>query len=357
VEPKYYSRYPPIGLLKLSSYHKKKLNDSTELVKGITTEVSKKPDIIYVTSLFTWAWQPVWGAVHFYSKEFPDAELWLGGLYASLMPEHAALSGVDSTHIFKGIFTKAECLRPDYSLVPEWNKSANASIIFTSRGCIRSCTFCGVSRIEGRLNSEKKSIRKIIWPEHKRVILFDNNFLASCGWESVLRELQELNLTVDFNQGLDARLITERVASKICEAKIDRFVRLSYDTLDIGLSVKNAIELLKSHGINGRNILVYVLYNFTDSPQDLFIRIKNILSWGAVAYPMRFQPVTTLAKNTYIAPSWDKIRLNAVQRARRVIGKGGAFPPYEGMLKVKVEGCNTFDEAFDEFMKPVGVVQ
>jgi hypothetical protein len=357
VEPKYYSKYPPIGLLKLSSYHKNRLKDTTQLVKGITTEVSEKPDIICVTSLFTWAWQPVWDAVHFYSKEFPDAELWLGGLYASLMPEHAALSGVDPAHIFKGIFAKAECLCPDYSLVPEWNKTKNASIIFTSRGCIRSCTFCGVSRIEGQLNSEKKSIRKIIWPEHKRVILFDNNFLASCGWESVLHELQELNLTVDFNQGLDARLITERVASKICEVKIDRFLRLSYDTLNMGPSVKNAIELLKSHGIPGRNILVYVLYNFTDSPQDLFVRIKNILSLGAVAYPMRFQPVMTLQKNTYIAPSWDEIRLNAVQRARRVIGKGGAFPPYKGMLKVKVEGCNSFDEAFDEFMKPVEVVQ
>jgi len=273
------------------------------------------------------------------------------------MPEHAVLSGINPKRIFKGIFTKAECFCPDYSLVPEWNKKANASIVFSSRGCIRSCTFCGVSRIEGKLNSERSSIKDLIWPGHKRVIFFDNNFLASSAWESILSEVQELGLTVDFNQGLDARLVTEKVARKISELKIDRFVRLSYDTSKMGPSVKRAIELLKSNGVDGRNILVYMLYNFTDSPQDLFTRIKNVLRWSAVAYPMRFQPVYTLTKNDYIAPEWDEIRLNAIARARRVIGSGGAFPPYEGMLKVKVEGCRTFDEAFGEFMRPVEVVQ
>jgi hypothetical protein len=102
---------------------------------------------------------------------------------------------------------------------------------------------------------------------------------------------------------------------------------------------------------------VYTLYNFTDSPQDLFNRIKDTLSWGAVSYPMRYQPVNTLSKNTYISPNWDLVRLEAVARARRVIGSGGSFPPYEGMIKVKVEKCNTFDEAFGEFMKPLEVVQ
>jgi hypothetical protein len=356
VEPKYYTRYPPLGLLKLSSYHKA-LGDTTELVKGTTSALSKEPDIIYVTSLFTWAWKPVWEAIRFYSGLFPKAELWLGGLYASLMPEHALLSGVNPNRIFRGIYGNVEDLCPDYSLVPEWNKKVGGSIIFSSRGCVRSCTFCAVPRIEGKLNMEKKSIRHLIWPGHKRVILFDNNFLASSEWETVLNEIEELDLRVDFNQGLDARLISEKVAKRISEVKIDRFVRISYDYLGMGPYVKKAIKFLKSVGIDGRNILVYTLYNFTDSPQDLFNRIKDTLSWGAVSYPMRFQPVNALSKNTYISPNWDSVRLNAVQRARRVIGSGGAFPPYEGMLKVKVEKCNTFDEAFSEFMKPLEVVQ
>jgi len=103
VEPKYYTKYPPLGLFKLSAYHKD-LGDTTEFVRGTEAKVNEEPDIIYVTSLFTWAWKAVWDAVQFYLAEFPDAKLWLGGLYASLMPEHAALSGISPKRIFKGIF-------------------------------------------------------------------------------------------------------------------------------------------------------------------------------------------------------------------------------------------------------------
>lgn len=352
VEPDYYSRYPPLGLLKLSAYHKNVCGDTTELVHGIDQEVESEPDIIYVTSLFTWAWKPVWDAVRYYSREFPGAELWLGGLYASLMPKHAALSSIAPDHIFRGIHKEAEDLLPDYSLVPKWNKKVGGSIIFSSRGCIRSCVYCAVPRLEGSMNSMKRSIEHLIWPGHTRVIFFDNNILASPYWKNIFEEIKNLDLRVDFNQGLDARLITAEVAKNISELKIDEVVRLSYDYHEIGPYVKNAIELLNSYGIDGRRILVYALYNFTDDPEDLFERIKDILRWGAVCYPMRYQPTNALVKNRYIAPKWDANRLDAIQRARRVIGYGGAFPPYEGFMKEKVEKCQSFVEAFAEFMKP-----
>jgi len=356
VEPDYYTRYPPLGLLKLATYHKKK-GASVELKRGVSRDISEQPNIIYVTSLFTWAWEPVWKAIQSYSRLFPDSELWLGGLYASLMPEHAALSGIKPDHIFKGIFWDAENLRPDYSLVPKWNKKVGGSIVFASRGCVRSCKYCAVPELEGSLCAIKKSIRKLIWPGHKRVIFFDNNFFANPSWESVLKEVEELDLRVDFNQGLDARLLSEKIAERISQLKIDRFVRLSYDYPQMKSHVKKAVEILKLHGINGRNILVYALYNFTDSPKDLFERIRDILSWGAVCYPMQYQPLNTLIKNRYVAPKWDEARLDAIQRARRVIGSGGAFPPYRGMLKVKVENCSTFDQAFGEFMAELEVGQ
>jgi len=351
VEPNYYTQYPPLGLLKLSSCHKSR-GDTTELVHGIETNISRDPDVIYVTSLWTWAWKPVWEAIGFHSKSFPNSEIWLGGLYASLMPKHAALSGVRPDHIFRGVFAEAEDLLPDYDLVPEWNKRVGGSIVFSSRGCIRSCPYCAVPQIEKSLNSLKRSIKHLLWPGHRRVILFDNNFLANPGWESILGEIEELDLTVDFNQGLDARLITEDVARRISELKIE-LVRLSYDYREMARYVKRAIDNLTSQGIDGRRILVYALYNFTDDPEDFFQRMRDILQWGAVCYPMRFQPIYTLRKNSYIASKWDAVKLNAVQRARRVIGEGGAFAPYEGMLKVKVQGCTTFDEAFREFMAPL----
>lgn len=354
VEPDYYTKYPPLGLLKLSSYHKNRDN-TTELVRGTNMNVSQEPDIIYITSLWTWAWKPVWEAVRFYSNYFPKSEVWLGGLYASLMPKHASLSGIRPDRIFRGVYADAEALLPDYSLVPKWNQKVGGSIIFSSRGCIRSCPYCAVPQIEGSLNSLKHSIRHLIWPGHRKVIFFDNNFLANPCWESVLNEIEEFDLSVDFNQGLDTRLITRDVARRISELKVE-LVRLAYDYREMRRYVKRAIDYLVSQGIDGRKILVYALYNFTDDPQDFFDRMRDILQWGAVCYPMRFQPINTLRKNSFIAPKWDAVRLNAVQRARRVIGAGGAFPPYEGMLKVKVQGCKSFDEAFREFMTPLEVI-
>jgi hypothetical protein len=356
VEPHYYTQYPPLGLLKLSTYHKNR-GDTTELVHGTRPTISREPDVIYVTSLFTWAWQPVWEAVQFYSAHFPRSELWLGGLYASLMPEHAALSGVHPSNIFKGVFCEAEDLLPDYSLVPDWNKKSGASIIFSSRGCIRSCSFCAVPALEGKINSSKATIKHLIWPGHKKVIFFDNNFFASRYWERILNDVEELELKVDFNQGLDARLISRQIAKRISRLDFEKVVRLSYDYLEMGPYVRKAINLLKSEGIPGRRILVYALYNFTDDPQDFFNRMRDILTWGAVCYPMRYEPLRTLRKNHYIAPKWDRIKLDAVQKARRIIGYGGAFVPHKGMLKVKVEGCATFEKAFAEFIVPLEVAR
>jgi len=127
VEPAYHTRFPPLGLLKLAAYHKF-LGNAVELVRfpGIPRMA---PEKVYVTSLYTWAWRPVWEAVRFYKSLFPKAKVWLGGLYASLMPRHAAGSGADHVHV--GVFEEAEDLMPAYDLVPEWD----GSIIFSSRGC------------------------------------------------------------------------------------------------------------------------------------------------------------------------------------------------------------------------------
>lgn len=93
VEPDYYTRFPPLGLLKLASYHKRR-GDSVILVRGCRRVLVEggEPKRVYVTSLFTWAWRPVWAAVRYYKRLYPGAEVWLGGIYASLLPSHAEAS-------------------------------------------------------------------------------------------------------------------------------------------------------------------------------------------------------------------------------------------------------------------------
>jgi hypothetical protein len=229
---------------------------------------------------------------------------------------------------------------PAYDLVARWN----ASILFASRGCIRRCGFCSVPKLEGRPANLLYGIRDLIYPGHKRVILWDNNILGNPNWRAIFDELIEVGLEVDFNQGLDARLVNREVAEKISRMKTS-VIRLAYDFHGIGPAVKRAIEYLADSGIRRRDIIVYTLFNYTDDAQDFYERVRDLLSWGVVSYPMRYEPLTSLEKNRYVSPQWDAERLEMVADARRVLGFAGAFPPYEGLV-TKFLKAGTFDKAF-----------
>ncbi len=335
VEPDYYTRYPPLGLLKLGSFERE-LGNTVSLVRGF--EEVPRPDRIYVTSLFTYSWIPVHRAVHNYKKRFPKVPVALGGIYASLLPDHAVLSGADEVHV--GLFPEAENLMPAWDLIPEWD----GSILFASRGCVRKCGFCSVPKLEGRPSAFKYSIKDYIWPEHTRVILWDNNILGNENWKDIMEELAALKIGIDFNQGLDARLLTEDVAELLAKLKLVS-LRLAYDYRGVGPYVEKALERLEAAGIRRRRAVVYTLYNYIDDPEDFRERVTEILTWGAVSYPMRFEPLTSLKKNAYVSPRWTKEDLEMVAQARRVLGYAGAFPPYEGLVR-KLQAAKDFSEAF-----------
>ncbi len=348
VEPKYYTQYPPLGLLKLSSLYKSKGHE-VRFVRGLVLVTRFVPDEIKVTSLFTWAWKPVWEAVEFYRALFPKARISLGGVYASLTPEHAKKSGADE--VVTGLVQEAEDLMPDYDLVPEWHSQRQASILFSSRGCIRSCGFCAVPKLEGKPFSVRPTtkIKHLVHSQHRRVILWDNNILGEAHWPQVFAELKELGLETDFNQGLDARLINEEVARGLAEIKLPT-IRLAYDFVAMRDNMMRAITILRKYlpARRYRHVCCYVLYNYTDSPTDLFERVRDLLGWGVAAYPMRYQPLKgefAFEKDSYISPNWKSEELEMVAAARRVIGYGGAFPPYEGLVK-KFYKARGFQDAF-----------
>ena len=298
----------------------------------------RRPSVIYVTSLFTYSWRPVHKAVAYYRERYPRARIVLGGIYATLMPEHAALAGADEVHI--GLMQDAERYRPDYSLVPEWD----SSIMFSMRGCIRKCAFCAVPRLEGKTTGQAQSIRDLIAPDHEKAVLWDNNVLGVPNWTDVVDELAAAGVSVDFNQGLDARLITTDVASYLSRLKIP-IIRMAYDIPSEGPAIERAIEYLARAGFSKRKMVVYTLYNFTDTPNDFWRRVSELLEWGVVSYPMRYEPLNSLTKNRYVSPHWTPTQVEMVAAARRVLGSGGAFPPYEG-LRTKLHDAESFEEAF-----------
>jgi hypothetical protein len=335
VEPDYYARYPPLGLLKLATYHRMR-GDEVIFVRGCVAV--PKPDLIYITSLFTYAWRPVHDAVAFYRAHFPASRILLGGIYASLLPEHARRLGADEVHV--GLRREVEDLMPSWDLIPEWD----GSILFASRGCVRKCGFCSVPKLEGPPTDLRTRIRGLVYPRHTRIILWDNNILGNDNWEVVFDELAELGLEVDFNQGLDARRVTPEVASQLGKLRV-RTIRMAYDYPGVGPYVKRAIELLAAEGVSRRKIVVYTLYNYIDSPANFKDRVCELLDLGVTSYPMRFEPLTSLTKNAWIAPNWTEPQLQMVAAARRVLGYAGAFPPYDALRK-KLSRWRDFDRAF-----------
>ena len=194
-------------------------------------------------------------------------------------------------------------------------------------------------------------VKHLIANGHKRVILWDNNILGESHWREVINELRDLDLEVDFNQGLDARLITEEVATTLRGVNIPT-IRLAYDFVSMRDAVHRAIGLLKGAGLTNRryrHICCYVLYNYRDTPTDLYRRVRDLLTWGVSAYPMRYQPLSgdhAFEKDSYVSRGWTSEQLDMVAAARRVIGYGGAFPPYDGLVN-KFKNASHHDDPFD----------
>jgi len=298
----------------LAAYHRQR-GDFVRLVNG-TSDDGFDPDVIYITSLFTYAWKPVHEAIRFYSSEYKKARVVVGGVYASLCQDHLKEAFGTRIEICRGVIPELDDLMPAYWLIPQWK----SSILFSSRGCIRKCPFCSVPQLEPKFEA-KKSIKHLIYPGHKRVILWDNNILASPYWRNIFYELEESGLEVDFNQGLDARLLTDETALILRRLRIP-IVRLAYDSKGIKKSLKRAINLLMGVGVSGRRIVVYCLYGYLDKPEDFLERIRDLTAWGVVAYPMRYQPLEPGNKDSYVSPNWTSEQLEMIARARRVIGYG-----------------------------------
>ena len=324
VQPKYYTKYPPLGLLKISTWLKNQ-NEPVIYHRGLQ-KAEHEPSNIYLTSLFTYSWKAVHETASYYRKLYPNADIILGGIYATLMPDHAGLSEVDEVH--QGLFWDAENCQPDYTLVPEFK----ADIFFTSRGCIRKCPFCAVPIMEGYISQTVDTIKPLIRPNCKKLVLWDNNFLASPLWKEIISEFKNLDLQVDFNQGLDVRLLKPEVINTISGLNLYP-IHLAYDNAEERELLAEVIPRLEQAGFDKRNIIVYTLFNYMDTPDDFWHRVTDLLAWGVVCYPMRYEPLYTLVKNKYVSPNWTPMQLEMVAQARRVIGTAGVFPPYQALVQ------------------------
>lgn len=164
---------------------------------------------------------------------------------------------------------------PDYSIYPE----CDFAIGYLTRGCPNNCRWCVVPEKEGNIRPYR-AWEDIVRTDTNKLVLMDNNILACKYGIGQLHSLIGSGYQIDLNQGMDARLVNDRVAEILSRLKWIRFIRFSCDQkAQIG-SVKRCIELLGKYGVKPYRIFIYLLV--TADIQDAADRVEEMKDYKGI---------------------------------------------------------------------------
>lgn len=372
IEPDYKCKQPPLGLMKISFFHKNILHDYVRFTKGKLPEAlsGTKWDRVYVTSLFTFEWKATIEAIE-YAKTLVDSidQIVVGGIAATMLPDQI----FEETGIWPvcGLLNEPgklglpgdECIdqiTPDYSMLEDVDyvyPFNDAYFLSATKGCGNKCGFCAVQTLEPKfipyidIKDRIKAIDERFGSK-KDLILMDNNVLRSPRFNDIIDDIiaagfgkgatyknprtgKTVQRYVDFNQGLDALFLTEEKAKRLGEIAL-RPARVAFDHIEDRDIYERALRLCAKNGIT--ELSNYVLYNsedfggkgkkyHADTPADLYNRMRITLDLldelnaeyggeqriAAFSFPMRYIPLSAHERG-YVGSQWNAKFLRAVQR-------------------------------------------
>ena len=373
VEPGYPNKYPPLGLMKLAAYHGPGgRGDHVHFVKGTKGEAKdvllESWDRVYVTTLFSFEWRRTAAAIDFAIRAAGNQSerVFVGGIAASLLhDEFVNESRWAGVRFIKGLLdtppalalglseeacdfgaedltgTPVEELVPDYGILDQIDYHYpvhDAYFGYASRGCVRKCAFCGVPKLEGPqremppLSTLVNGVDRMYGPK-KDLVLMDNNITASAQYREVIAQIRDLGFEsgakqerpgkpsvkrrVDFNQGVDARILAKspmflREMATICISPL----RIAFDHLGVRKPYETSVHTAADYGIT--SLSNYMLYNYMDTPADLYERMHLNITLNAKrgiriwSFPMRYHPVT-LKDRSHVGKNWNRYYLRSFQ--------------------------------------------
>jgi hypothetical protein len=262
--------YPNLALMKLSAWHKAQ-GDSVSWYSGIDFY-----DRVYMSKVFSFT---------------PDD--------CRVIQADEVLRGGSGYRMYdQQLPYEVEHICPDYSLYPMYGDAYG----FITRGCVNRCSFCIVPRKEGDIK-KNADITEFI-ADKKSAILMDNNIIASDWGLGQIEKIASMRIKVDFNQGVDARIIARNpsIAKLLAKVKLTRYLRMAYDSSAITEEINAAIAYLREAGIKPYKMFFYVLAKHNEIV-DAEKRVLMLDRIGCKPFVMAYRNIDTNS-----TPSADQIR-------------------------------------------------
>lgn len=311
VEPQYRRKYIPLGLAKIATYIKSRggrVTFNRKTSRWATTLGKVKPDLVCVTTLFTWDSQIIVDEVNRLRMVYPGVPVLVGGIYASLMPGNLEERTSPGVYVFSGYSRVLDQCVPDYAmewgLEPEW---ATTSVTFTSRGCPNRCAYCAVHRLEAEQWVNPRWADLIVRSKRDAMI-FDNNLTSFpfAHVEAVLRLLHDRRKRVLMENGVDCKHITDDVAHLLGRVTYrPSGLRMAFDRIEEDGIFQDSVRRLLAAGVHRSSIQSFVLFNFNDTPRDADYRMRECVKLGIHPYPQQFSTLNcSTREKPYIGPKW-----------------------------------------------------
>lgn len=259
--------FPNLPLMKLSAWHK----EQGDLVEWY--DPSKHYDLVYMSKVFSFTNEPF--------EEIHADQVVKGG-------SGYAIQLIDGKEVFdqkkhSNLPDHIEHIFPDYSLYGITNTAHG----FMSRGCPRGCFFCHVKAKEG-CKAYKVADLKEFWNGQKNIELYDPNTLACPEWKDILQQLIDSKANVDFNQGVDIRLMTDEKCEMLMQMKI-KHIHFAWDRYQDKEFVVPKLQRFKEMtGWSRDKVTVYILTNYDTTMEQNLERVTTCRELGFNPYIMRY---------------------------------------------------------------------
>jgi len=220
--------FPNLALMKLSAWHRAQ-GDSVEWADPMFGDY----DRVYVSKVFT------------FTPDFTDCY------------NCGIVKGGTGYDLHKELPTEIDRLQPDYTIYPQIDDKTAYG--FLTRGCPNRCKWCIVPVKEGKVRPYMDIDEITQGSRRTNVILMDNNILACDYGLEQIEKIIKRGYRVDFNQALDARLVTDEIAKMLANVRWLCPIRFGCDTPKQIAECEKVMKMIDSHCDTPRSYLMYAM--------------------------------------------------------------------------------------------------